>query len=102
MVLVVEAEREPGRAVLDHGLDGEGQLTHGAHREPAAARLVARKGRPVDEEDARALAAEAVGGGRAGGPGPDDQDVEPSHPGRRLSPCSPVGGCTTPRNAEAA
>jgi hypothetical protein len=82
VVLEVEPEREPGRAILDHRLDGEGQLTYGAHRQPAAARLVAGKGRTVDEQDAGPLAAEPVGGGRAGGPGPDDQHVEPSHPGR--------------------
>ena len=92
VVLEVEPEREAGSAVLDHGLDGEGQLTYGPHRQPAAARLVAGEGRPVDEQNARPRAAEPVGGGRAGGPGPDDQHVEPRHRRRRLSPRRPNRG----------
>ena len=69
VVLEVEPEGEPGRAVLDHGVDGERQLTYGASS-AAAARLVAWEGRSVDQKDARPLAAEPVGGGRACGPAP--------------------------------
>jgi hypothetical protein len=75
----VEPEGEPRCAVLDYRLDREGKLPDGAHRQTAAARLVAGEPSAVDEQDGSTLAAEAIGGRRAGRPGSDDQGVEPLH-----------------------
>jgi len=56
----VEPEPNAGRPVLDHGVDGEGKLTNGAHREPASARLVTRKSGFVCEENRGTFAGEPV------------------------------------------
>ena len=56
-----------------------GHCAHRPHRQPAAARLVAREARPVGEQHRRAGLGEAVRGGRAGRPAADDEDVEALH-----------------------
>ena len=77
---VREPELEGRDAVLDHGRHVDRNLVDGPIGEAAAAGLVAREARAVDEEDGCSCAREAVGGGRAGRPGPDDDDVEALHP----------------------
>ena len=74
--------RTLARPVLDHGLDRERQLPHGAHREPAAARLVAGESRLVREEDGGSRLREPVRRGRPGGARADYQDVEALHDSR--------------------
>ena len=76
---VVEAAFQRVDDVLDHGIDGEGQDACSAPGDAAAARLVAREGRAVDEQDACARARQTVGRGRSGGPGAGDRDVERAH-----------------------
>ncbi len=65
--------------VLDDGVDREREQPRGAARDSAAARLVPREGRRVDEQNVRAGAGEPVRGGRAGGPAANDCDVERAH-----------------------
>ncbi len=65
--------------VLDNRVDREGQEPRRASGDAAAAWLVAREGRSVDEQHARACVRKTVRGGRAGGPGADDRDVERAH-----------------------
>jgi hypothetical protein len=65
-----------------------GQLPNRAQRQAAAAGLVAREARFVDEEDASPRSRKAVRGSRAGGPGTDDYRVETLHgpnPRRNIS-----------------
>ena len=50
---IARAQHEPIDEVLDNWLDVAGDVPQGTAREPAAARLVAREPRSVDEEDAR-------------------------------------------------
>src|SRR5207302_329275 len=76
---VVEAAFQRVDDFLDHGIDGEGQDACSAPGDAAAARLVAREGRAVDEQDACARARQTVGRGRSGGPGAGDRDVERAH-----------------------
>jgi hypothetical protein len=81
-----------GRAVtkpqlhpVDHVLDDRihletaRQLPDGTQRQAAAARLVARKTRLVDEEHARPRPGQPVRARRACGPGTDDDRVEAHH-----------------------
>ena len=90
----VRAEVEPALDAVDHllddGLDRERQEARSAQRDAAAARLVAREARLVEQKHARARAREAVGGGRSGGAGADDGDIVGGH-GRRLQ--SAPRGC---------
>ena len=72
---VAEAALQPVGDVLHDGLDRERQEARGAPRDTAPAGLVAREGRLVEEQDARARIREPVRGGRARGPGSDDRDV---------------------------
>ena len=51
----VEPEPHARRPVLDHRVDRERQLADGAHREPAATRLVARERGLVGQQDATRL-----------------------------------------------
>jgi hypothetical protein len=72
---IAEAALQPVGDVLHDGLDRERQHARRAPRDTAPAGLVAREGRLVEEQDARARIREAVGGGRARRPGSDDRDV---------------------------
>ena len=74
-----EAQLEGRDRVLDDRRDVEGDLRDGAVGEAAAAGLVAREARPVDEQRRGARARETVGGGRARRPCPDHHGVEPLH-----------------------
>ncbi len=76
---VAEPHLERPHDVLDHGRHVHRQLLHGAARESAAARLVAREARAVGEQDAGARAREADRRRRSRRPGPDDDRVEPLH-----------------------
>ncbi len=73
---VMEPALEAFDAVLDDRLERERKQPRRAERHAAAARLVAREGRAVDEQYAGAGGREAVGGGRPCGAGADDGDVE--------------------------
>jgi len=72
---VLEAAFEPVDDILDDRLDRERQKPGGSSRDAATARLVARKDRAIDEQDARTRSREPVGRGRAGGAAADDRDV---------------------------
>src|SRR5215211_626439 len=76
---VSEPELERRYAVLDDGRHVDRDLVDRPVREPAAARLVAREARTVDQEDGRARAREPVRSRRPGRPGPDHDGVEPLH-----------------------
>ncbi len=65
--------------VLDDRRDVAGSVLERAAGEPSAAGLVPREAGAVCEQDARAAAREAERRCRPGGPGADDQDVEPLH-----------------------
>src|SRR5919197_6011295 len=76
-----------------------GQLPNRAQRQAAAAGLVAREARFVDEEDASPRSRKAVRGSRAGGPGTDDYRVEALHgpnPRRIGRQGGKVGPCGQP------
>ena len=73
---VPETKADAVDDVLDDRLDGDGKLADGAHRQPAAARLVAREARLVDDEHARSRAGQVDSGYRACRAGTDDDGVE--------------------------
>src|SRR5581483_9704674 len=81
----VEAAFDAVDHVLDDGLDREGKKARSAHGDAAAAGLVAREARLVEQEHARARAREAIGAGRACGAGADDGDVVGCHDARLQS-----------------
>src|SRR5271166_3662695 len=74
-----EAELHPVYDVLHDRLWIDRQLAHGADGDSAAARLVARERRLVEEQYACALARQSVGRGRARRTGADDNSVELFH-----------------------
>ncbi len=76
---IARAQHEPVDDVLDDRLDVAGDVPQGAAREPAAARLVAREPRSVDEEDARSRAGEVDRRGGSGRPCSDHEHVEALH-----------------------
>ena len=76
---VAEAKADAVDDVLDHRVDRDRQLADGAHRQPAAARLVPREARLVDDEHPRSRAGQMDGGYRARRPGADDDRVEALH-----------------------
>ena len=76
---VAQAELEAVDHVLDHRLDRDRQLAHCPVGQPPAAGLVAREARPVEQQHPRAAAGQTNRRRRAGGPGPDDDRVEPFH-----------------------
>ncbi len=51
---VAQAQIDGGNHVLDHGLDGERQEARRSPGHPAAAGLVPREARAVEEQDVRA------------------------------------------------
>src|SRR5581483_3849331 len=73
---VLQPAAHPVDDVLDDRLDRERQEACGASGDAAAARLVAREARLVDEQDTRAGGREPVRGGRARRPRADDRDVD--------------------------
>src|SRR5437763_4370510 len=83
---VAEAELEGVDPVLDDGLNRERKLAHGPESQPAAAGLVPREPRAVDQAHARARAREAVGRRRASRPGADDDRVVARHERDRKPP----------------
>ena len=76
---VREPEADAVDDVLDHRVDGYGELADGPHRQPSAARLVAREARLVDDEDAGSPARQMYGRYRACRPGTDDDGIEALH-----------------------
>ena len=103
---VVETKADAIDDMLDHRLDRDRELVHGAHGQPAAARLVPGEASFVEEQHARAPARETDRRHRARGPGTDHDDVEALHGFRivRLRVCGrrrgyPVGrlGSLEPR-----
>jgi hypothetical protein len=76
---VPRAEANAGRAILDDGVDGLGEEPDSAPGEPTPAGLVAGEAGAVEKEDGGAAGGEAVGSDRPGGPGADDDGVEPLH-----------------------
>ena len=76
---VAEPALQPVGHVLDDRLDRERQEPRRATGDAAAARLVARERRLVEDKDARAGAGEAVGSGCARRPAPDDGHVVGPH-----------------------
>src|SRR5581483_4528877 len=96
--------REPVDGVLDDRPDREREQPRRAPGDAAAAGLVTRERRAVDEEDARAGAREPICGRRAGGAGADDGNVVAGHDAKLQWPapggvperpkgtgCKPVG-----------
>ena len=85
--------------LLDDRVDAEGQQSNTAHRETAAAGLVTREARTIDDEDRGSGLCEAVGGRRARGPGADDGNVEVLH---SLTLAHALGrfGCSDPRDVK--
>ena len=81
---VPQAQLERPHGVLHDGTDVERDLADCPVGQPAAAGLVAREARPVDEQDRRACAREPVRGRGSGRPRPDDDGVETLHPGLSL------------------
>ena len=77
---VAEPEAHAIDDLLDDRVGRDGKLADGADRQAAAARLVARKARLVEEQHGRSLRGEAEGGRRPGRAGADDDDVEAFHP----------------------
>ena len=88
---VIEPALDSADDVLDDRLDAERQLLHGAEREPAAAGLVAREARLVEQEHTGAGACEPVRRRRSGRPCTDHRDVEPLH--RPKLQCGAPGVC---------
>jgi hypothetical protein len=86
---VAEAELEAVDDLLDDGVDRDGQLSHGALRQTAAAGLVPRKALPVEQEHARACPSQPQRRSRAGRPGPHDDRVEALH--RSMVRKNPLG-----------
>ena len=76
---VAEPELERVDDVLDDRRRVDRQLVARPQRDPAAAGLVAREARPVEQEHPHARAREAVGRDRAARPGADDDRVEALH-----------------------
>jgi hypothetical protein len=81
-----EPERHPVDFVLDHRRGVDRQLPHCAKRQPAAARLVARERRLVDEQHSLARAGQMDGGDRPRRAGSDHGDVVSRHASRVLHP----------------
>jgi hypothetical protein len=76
---VPEAEIHLRSDFLDDRFDRERQEPRGTLGYAAAAGLVARKARAIEKQDVLSGRCQAVGGGRAGRPGPDDDRVVASH-----------------------
>ena len=89
-VAVTEAELDDVDLLLHDRRRVDGALPDGPQRQPAAARLVARKARLVDDEHGGSGVGEAVGERRSGGPAADDDRVEPLHEGEATTPTPPA------------
>ena len=76
---VAKPDAEPVDDVLDDRVDRAGRMPERASGEPAAARLVPREARAIDEEHLRPALREPERGRRAGRPCPDDESVEVLH-----------------------
>jgi hypothetical protein len=73
---------EQADGILDDGVDGEWEEALGAKRNAAAAGLVARELRPVEDEDACSAGRKFAGGRAAGGAGANHNGVEAGHRAR--------------------
>ena len=76
---VPDAHDHPIDDALDDRLDAAGDVLERAPRQPAAAWLVPRKARPVDEQNTRARPCEMQRRRRSRRPGTDDEDIETLH-----------------------
>ncbi len=90
-VAVPEAQLDQVDLLLDHRARVDGAAAEGARREAAAARLVAREGRLVGEQDGRAGRGEVVRRGRARRTASHHEDVEALH-GLKLQSDALQGG----------
>ena len=75
VALVLQAAANPVDDVLDDRFDRERQELRRAPGDPAAAGLVARELRLVDEQDARTRGCEVIARKGSCGAGTDDRDV---------------------------